>query len=148
MKNGTLNLPATKSSEKVRNYAQSPAMTGSSGKAAPRAASVPGPVKSEERRKGQRVLLRVQARIHVALEGKPTTLDVATLSVNPTGALVLMKQGLPAETRLVLEHKATKERVACKVAGLPREMPEGFHVPLEFDAPSPTFWKIDFPPAD
>lgn len=101
-----------------------------------------------ERRRGQRVLLRVRANVHVALQGQSTTFEVATLSVNPSGALVVMKQSLPAETRLVLEHKGTKERVACKVARPPREMPEGFHVPLEFDSPAPNFWKIAFPPAD
>ena len=148
MKNGTLNLPAAKSPEKVRSYAQSPTVVGLSGKSASKAAPGPRTVKTQQRREAQRVLLRVKARVHVALQGQPTTIDVATLSVNPSGALVLMKQGLPAETRLVLEHQATRERVACKVAGLPREMPEGFHVPLEFDAPSPTFWKIDFPPTD
>ena len=123
-------------------------MAGLAGSSVSRGASGPRPVKAEERRTAQRVLLRVQACVHVALQGKPTTLDVATLSVNPSGALVLMKQGLPVETRLVLEHRATKERVACKVARPPREMPEGFHVPLELDAPSPAFWKIDFPPVD
>jgi hypothetical protein len=27
-------------------------------------------------------------------------------------------------------------------------MPEGFHVPLEFDSPAPDFWRIVFPPLD
>jgi hypothetical protein len=27
-------------------------------------------------------------------------------------------------------------------------MPEGYHVPLEFDTPEPNFWGIAFPPAD
>ncbi|HTV60200.1 MAG TPA: hypothetical protein VMJ93_15115 [Verrucomicrobiae bacterium] len=99
-------------------------------------------------RRTQRVLLRVRANIHVALQGKPVTFDVITLSVNLQGAIVVMKQTLPPETRLVLEHGTTKERVACKVTRLPKEMPEGFHVPLEFDSPAPDFWKIAFPPSD
>jgi hypothetical protein len=105
-------------------------------------------VTNEERRRGQRVLLRVRANVHVALQGQATTFEVNTLSVNPRGALVVMKQSLPAETRLVLEHQGTRERVACKVARAPREVPEGFQVPLEFDSPAPDFWKIAFPPAD
>jgi hypothetical protein len=100
------------------------------------------------RRRGQRVLLRVRASIHVALQGQATTFDVATLSVGPLGAIVVMKDSLPAETRLVLEHGGTRQRVACKVVRPPRQMPEGFHVPLEFDSPSPDFWKIDFPSVD
>ncbi|MGA3292619.1 MAG: hypothetical protein ABSE45_01410 [Candidatus Acidiferrales bacterium] len=102
----------------------------------------------QERRHGQRVLLRIRTRIHVAMEGASTTLEATTLSVNPRGALVVIKKNLPLETRLVLEHSGTRERVACKVARTPREMPEGFHTPLEFDSPAPDFWKIAFPPAD
>jgi hypothetical protein len=102
---------------------------------------------SQDRRRGQRVLLRVRAQIHVALEGNASTLEATTLSVSPRGALVVVKQNLPMETRVVLEHNGTRERVACKVVRSPREMPEGFHTPLEFDSPAPDFWKIAFPPA-
>ncbi|MGH9571941.1 MAG: hypothetical protein ACRD40_00205 [Candidatus Acidiferrales bacterium] len=98
--------------------------------------------------KSQRVLLRVRANIHVAVKGKLSTLQASTVSVNPQGALVLMKEALPAETRLVLEHSSTREKIACRVARAAKEMPEGFHVPVEFDSPSPGFWKIDFPPLD
>jgi hypothetical protein len=108
------------------------------------ARSIPG----EERRRSQRVLLRVRAQIHVALEGKPTTFNVLTLNVNPHGALVVMDKGLASGTRLVLENVNTRERVACKVARQPRESSEGFHVALEFDSPAPRFWRIAFPPAD
>jgi hypothetical protein len=106
------------------------------------------PVILDPVRRGQRVLLRVQASVHVALAGQTATFDVATLSVNPLGAIVVMKNNLPAETRLVLEHSGTKQRIACRVVRPPRQMPEGFHVPLEFDSPSPSFWKISFPSAD
>jgi hypothetical protein len=102
----------------------------------------------DERRRTQRVLLRVRASIHVALQGQAKTFDVATLSVNPHGAVVVMNQNLPADTRVILEHASTKERVSCKVARPPRHMAEGYHVPLEFDSPAPAFWKIDFPPSD
>lgn len=105
-------------------------------------------VAGEERRRSQRVLLRVRASIHVALDGKPTTFDTSTLSVNSHGALVILKQGLPNETRLVLEHHGTRERIACKVVRAPRENPEGFQIPIEFDSPAPNFWGISFPPAD
>jgi hypothetical protein len=105
-------------------------------------------IAGEERRRSHRVLLRVRASVHVALQGKPVTIEVITLSVSNHGALVLLKQSLPFESRLVLEHGGTKERVACKVARIAREMPEGFHIPLEFDSPAPNFWRIAFPPAD
>jgi hypothetical protein len=105
-------------------------------------------VTGEDRRRTQRVLLRVRANIHVALQGRLASFDVTTLSVNHHGALVMMGENLPPDTLLVLEHTGTKERVACRVARGAREMPGGFHVPIEFDAPSPDFWRIAFPPSD
>lgn len=102
----------------------------------------------QDRRRGQRVLLRVRAQIHVALGGTASTLEATTLSVNPRGALVVVKQNLPPETRFVLEHNGTRERVPCKVVRPAKEMPEGFHTPVEFDEAAPDFWKIAFPPAD
>lgn len=105
-------------------------------------------IAGEERRRSQRVLLRVRASIHVALNGKQVTFEATTLSVNTQGAMLVLKQNLPMETRLVLEHGTTRERVACKVARPAKEMPEGYQIPIEFDSPSPDFWKIAFPPAD
>ena len=105
-------------------------------------------VAGEDRRRSQRVLVRVRANLHVALHGKPTTFETVTLSVNNQGAMIILKQNLPLDTRFVLEHGGTKERVACKVVRAPREMPEGFHTPLEFEAIEPNFWGIAFPPAD
>jgi hypothetical protein len=103
----------------------------------------------KDRRRGQRVLLRVRASIHLALQGQAAeTLDVATLSVNPHGAVVVVNRSLAAETHLVLEHSGTRQQIACKVVRPPRQMPEGYHVPLEFDSPAPNFWKIDFPSPD
>ncbi len=101
-----------------------------------------------EKRRTQRALLRIRVSIHVALNGKATSFEVNTASVNPHGALLVMEQKLPSETRLVLEHSGTKERIACRVTHTPRESPEGFHIPIEFDSPAPDFWRITFPPAD
>jgi hypothetical protein len=105
-------------------------------------------VTTDERRRGQRVFLRVRASIHVALQGKQTTFDATTVSVSHNGALLVLKQSLPITTKLVLEHAGTKERVACKVIRSAQSMPEGYHTPIEFETPSPNFWHIAFPPAD
>lgn len=106
------------------------------------------PTPGDDRRRGQRVLLRIHAQIHVALDGKATTFDVSTLSVSPQGALVVLNKCLVSGTRLVLENISTREKVACKVTRQPRESSEGYQVPLEFDSPAPRFWRIAFPPAD
>lgn len=92
--------------------------------------------------------MRVHASIHVAVKDKQVSYDVTTLSVNNHGAVVVVNQTLPMDARIILEHSATKERVSCKIVRPAREMPEGFHVPLEFDTPAPNFWGIAFPPSD
>ena len=94
------------------------------------------------------MLLRIRAQIHMTSNGAAKTLDVFTLSVNPRGALVVIQQNLPPETRVVLEHSGTKEVIGCRVARTPHETPEGFHTPLEFEKPAPDFWKVAFPPTD
>jgi hypothetical protein len=114
--------------------------------------ATPTPVKlavtsSAERRKNQRVLLRIRASLHVALQGKNAVLDAATLSVTAQGAVIVTNQNLPAETHMVLVHGATGQRVDCKVARTPKATAEGFHTPIEFSAPAPGFWKINFPPS-
>jgi hypothetical protein len=114
----------------------------------PAATSPSAGVSNEERRRGQRVFLRVRTSIHVAVQGKPTTFDATTVSVNHNGAMIIVKQNMPTDTRLVLEHAGTKERVPCKVIRSAQSMPEGFHTPIEFETPSPNFWHIAFPPAD
>jgi hypothetical protein len=116
----------------------------------PAGATQPGMrhIAGEDRRRSQRVLLRVHAQVHVALEGQPTTFDVHTLNVNPRGALVVVQKLLASGTRVVLENLSTREKVACKVVRPPLESAEGFQVPLEFDTPAPQFWRIAFPPTD
>ncbi len=105
-------------------------------------------VAGEERRRSQRVLLRVRANVHVALKGVATTFEVTTLSVNDHGALIVMPRTLSIDSRVVLEHTVSRQRVTCKVVRPARDMPEGFHVALEFDSAEPNFWGIAFPPSD
>jgi hypothetical protein len=101
-----------------------------------------------ENQLSQRVMLRVPASIHVALQGKEATFHATTLSVYRQGALVVMERSLPPDTRLVLEHGQTRECVACRVTRAASEIAEGYQVPIEFDSPAPNFWKIAFPPSD
>jgi hypothetical protein len=147
----SLNVTGRKSpapSTKAANKPTTLVPTNSASARVASAASVKPAVSAAERRRNQRVLLRIRASIHVALQGKNAVLDAATLSVTPQGAVVVTKQNLPAETHLVLEHRGTGQRVDCRVARPPRETAEGFHTPIEFSTPAPGFWKINFPPSD
>jgi hypothetical protein len=107
-----------------------------------------GRVGGEERRRSQRVLLRIRANVYVNLKGQEAKLEVRTLSVNPFGAMIIAAENLPAQTRLVIENTVTQERIGCCVVRAAKEMPDGFHIPIQFDVPAPKFWMIDFPPED
>jgi hypothetical protein len=106
------------------------------------------PSGGEEKRRSQRVLVRIRAEIHFNLHGKAESANVHTLSVNPFGAMLVSPRNLPTASRLVLEHGVTRDKVACRVVRPAKEMAEGFHIPVEFDTPAPLFWKIGFPPED
>jgi hypothetical protein len=114
----------------------------------PQPAPPPARVNGEDRRRSQRVLLRIRADVHISWKGKTESFGIHTLSVNPYGAMLISPRNLLANSRLVLEHGLTQERVACRVVRSAVEMPEGFHIPVEFDMPAPGFWKIAFPPED
>jgi PilZ domain len=100
------------------------------------------PPTAEERRRSQRVLVRMPVLIHVA--GK--ALQGNTHTVSAGGAMVILKEGIAEGTKVTVENPATKSKVDAKVVRPPQMNQEGSLVPVEFVTPSPTFWNIFFPP--
>jgi hypothetical protein len=105
-------------------------------------------LRGEERRRSQRVMLRVPVNVYLTLAGKPVTIEAHTLVVNSHGAMLCLAQHLGIDTRMEVEHKGTKERRSGRVTRQPQTSPEGYLVPVEFDDPSGDFWHVSFPPAD
>jgi hypothetical protein len=103
---------------------------------------------ADERRRSQRVIIRVPVTLHFtpAKPGKPMVAH--TVAVNDHGAMLLCDRGFEAETKFELENVQTRQRVGCRVTRAPRHSPEGFLVPVEFSTLSPGFWGISFPPTD
>lgn len=101
-----------------------------------------------ERRRSQRVTLRVGVKLHVAMEGKPNVIPAFTANVNDHGALLLCPENFEANDRFVLEHTHSRQRMGCRVTRRPQADPGGFQVAVEFDQPAPGFWHIAFPPTD
>jgi len=143
----TFGITTTKATSSTAKAGQAPARIGPVA-SKPVATAPRQVIAGEERRRSQRVLLKTRASVHVALKGAMQSFEVTTLSVNSHGAVVVMGKNLPVDSHLVLENAVTKERIACRVTRPPREMPEGYHVPVEFDSPAPNFWGIAFPPSD
>jgi hypothetical protein len=99
---------------------------------------------AEERRRAQRVLLRMKVHVHMA--GKPEPIIGYTHTVSAGGAMIILPEGLPAGTKFTLENPSTQERVEVNVARPSQLNQEGSLVPVEFLTPAPNFWNIFFPP--
>jgi hypothetical protein len=100
----------------------------------------------EERRRSQRVIIRVPVTLEATMLGQKVKADAVTVAVNVHGAMVLCSRTFDAETKLELRNERTRERTEVRVTRTPRESAEGYLIPLEFTAPSPQFWQISFPP--
>ena len=107
-----------------------------------------GVLPGEERRRSQRVMVRAPVTLHCNLSNKVISIRAETVAVNDHGAMLLCSRTLDAETKLEIQNDKTRQRVACRVTRTPRETPEGFLIPLEFEKSSPGFRHISFPPSN
>jgi hypothetical protein len=102
----------------------------------------------EERRRSQRVILRVPVTLQFAVSGKTVTAPAHTVSVNDHGAMLQCTRTFAAEATLELRNDRTGDKLPCRVTRAPIENTAGYLIPIEFSTPSPTFWRISFPPRD
>jgi len=99
---------------------------------------------AEERRRAQRVLLRMPVVLHVA--SRPNPFQAETHTVSQNGAMLVVSEGLPEGTKFSLENPRSEKRVDARVTRAAQAGAGGLLMPVEFTAPSPTFWGIFFPP--
>ena len=102
------------------------------------------PPTAEERRRAQRVLLRIAVVVHVA--GKPP-IQGYTHTVSASGAMIVLSEPLAEGTKVTVENTKTQNKVEAKVVRPPQTTAEGSLVPVEFSTPSPVFWNVFFPPS-
>jgi hypothetical protein len=98
---------------------------------------------AEERRRAQRVLLRMPAH----LKGKDKPVEGITHTVSATGGMIILREGLESGAKFTLENPKTQERVEVHVVRPSQLNQEGSLVPVEFVTPAPKFWGIFFPPS-
>lgn len=108
------------------------------------AALLPG----EERRRSQRVIIRVPVALVVTENGQSVRISAHTVAVNIHGAMVVCPRTLDADTRLEVVNERTDQSIESRVTRAPRESAEGYLIPLEFTSASPNFWQISFPPTN
>jgi len=99
---------------------------------------------AEERRRAQRVLLRMPVLVHIDKEPKP--IEGFTHTVSATGAMIILPQGFPQGTKFIVENPKTQQKVEVNVVRPPQMNQEGSLMPVEFLSPAPQFWNIIFPP--
>lgn len=101
-----------------------------------------------ERRRSQRVTLRVSVKLHASKDGKTEAIGAFTANVNDHGALLISPESFEPNERFVLEHARTRERMGCRVTRKSQPGLGGFQVAVEFDKAAPGFWHVVFPPTD
>ena len=102
------------------------------------------PPTAEERRRAQRALLKIQVLVHVV--GKPKPLEGHTHTVSASGAMLVLREPIPENTKVTIENPRTNSKVEARVVRPPQGTHEGALVPIEFTTPSPNFWGVFFPP--
>ena len=100
---------------------------------------------AEERRRAQRVLLKMPVLAHIAQ--KPKAIEGFTHTVSATGGMIILPEGLAQGTKFILENPRTQQRVEVNVVRSPQMNQEGSLIPVEFLTPAPQFWGIFFPPS-
>ena len=103
------------------------------------------PPTAEERRRAQRVLLRMPVLLHIPNQPKPVAAETHTVS--QTGAMLLVAEGFPAGAKFTIEHPQTEARVEVRILRTAQLSQGGSLQPVEFLTPSPNFWGVFFPPA-
>jgi hypothetical protein len=118
-------------------------------KPASRVGSVSQLLAGEERRRSQRVVIRVPLTlIHVTAVGGKDTVRATTVSVNDHGAMILCPRSIPALTIVEIQNDRTQEKQKCRITRAPIESAEGYLIPLEFSSAAPDYWRISFPPTN
>jgi hypothetical protein len=107
-----------------------------------------GLLPGEERRRSQRVIIRVPVTLVVTENGQTLKISAHTVAVNTHGAMVVCPRTFHSDTKLEVVNGRTEEKVGSRVTRAARESSEGYLIPVEFTSPSPNFWQISFPPTN
>ena len=74
--------------------------------------------------------------------------ETSTLTVSAHGALIQLALTVEIGQLLRIKNAQTSEELVCRVVSLGPEHTSKLEVAIEFEIPSPRFWRIAFPPAD
>lgn len=100
-------------------------------------------------RRSSRIFTRIP--VHTSgrsADGRKFKEKSQTIVVNAHGALLYLQQELGMGADIVLINPVTEEEQECRVVFLGESSDKGQRIGVEFNAPAPHFWGMDFTPAD
>jgi PilZ domain len=100
-------------------------------------------------RRSQRIELNVPVVVYRAPgEGPQFFENTQTLVVSAHGALIALTDLVVPRQKLHVQNPTSGEQLECRVVSVKRPLIGPPQVALEFVRPTPSFWRIAFPPAD
>jgi hypothetical protein len=108
--------------------------------------SSPGP--PPNRRRSQRVVLRVPVTLSGTIDQGPFSEDTHTLIISAHGALISLAAKISQGQILRIRSQMYAEEQDCRVIWIGPETEGKNRCGIEFLQPAPNFWHVAFPPAD
>lgn len=107
------------------------------------------PTKVANLRRSQRVCLSVPIVVLKGASGATqASEETRTLIVSAHGALLVMRLPVQAGDLVTIKHTKTLEELVCRIINVGPDQSGKREIGVEFERPSPRFWRIAFPPAD
>ena len=102
-----------------------------------------------ERRRSQRILLKIPGRVYGSRPDRtPIYEDVTTDTVSSNGALINVQETYAVGTNLLFTNQVTEQEIPCTVVFVGETKAGQKQIAFEFTKDAPRFWGIHFPPPD
>jgi len=100
-------------------------------------------------RRSQRVVARIRVQVRRVAGTNDATTEVSqTMVVSVHGALIPLEMEVRPGEELVIRHTVSGEEMETRVIKVGEDEHSPKEVAIEFKAPAPHFWQINFPPPD
>ena len=104
---------------------------------------------SRPHRRSQRLLISARVTVRGESSGHtPFEEHTETVIVNSHGALLLLNAPVEIGQKLVVRHANTREEAEVEVISFGGRRAGKTQVGIQFQKPSPQFWRVAFPPDD
>lgn len=115
----------------------------------PRPDSTAGTMEGSNRRRSERVVLRISLRLSALMpDGRRIHIEAQSLVVNAHGGLLDVGMEMVAGQQIRLSNSKTEIIATGRVVRVKESEMGRFSVAFEFESPAPHFWPVSFPPAD